>query len=123
MQSAAASIPSPLLSQAAAQLTLEEVTALAHSQQGHPLQLRDVAPSADLWALFSRWEGQFAVQGPGSDGTATVRFSNAAARSDAAAAFGGGLRGLFRVDTSAPLQGGLPTACAIQTACPALMHS
>ena len=106
MQSAAASIPSPLLSQSAAHLTLEDVNAISRTEQGFILHLREVAPSADLWSLFGRWDGQFTVQGPGPDGTAAIRFSSAGAHTEAVAAFGGGLRGLFRIQPALPASTG-----------------
>ncbi|KAK9811123.1 hypothetical protein WJX73_004439 [Symbiochloris irregularis] len=106
----AASVPSPLLSQAAAQLTLDEITALSNTTQGFPLHLHDVAPTADLWSLFSQWSGHFTMaptRGQTSD-SATLTFDSAEARSQAVARFGGGLRGLFRIGVVPPASAGAP---------------
>ena len=120
-----------LLSEAAAQLSDTDVAAMEAAAAGYPVHLTDVQPGLDVRSFFSRWgDDVTAVQqasgsdtgalsaGPPLDGsclarnkqslvlyllhTAVVQFSREAARQDALAQLGGGIRGKFRVVRARP---------------------
>lgn len=58
LQVLGASVPSRLLSEALAAVTLEELERAARSARGHALRLTDLAPGVSLPALLARWEGE-----------------------------------------------------------------
>ncbi len=92
-------VPKNLLSREVAGKSLQEIMQALSQQKGFPLYLTDVAPRTDIDQLFVRWRGDFQVEQPqGSPDCIVVTFNTAEQLREALTAFGGGLRGTFRVD-------------------------
>ena len=86
-----------LLSVEVAGKSLDEITQAMSQSRGHSLYLTDVAPRTDIEQLFGRWRGEFRMEQSRED-RAIVTFNTVEQLKEAMTAFGGGLRGAFRVD-------------------------
>lgn len=116
-------MPRNLLSKEAAGKSLEEITAALSQEKGHSMYLTDVSPRADIGLMFSRWEFQV-EQSPSSPDRMILRFTSADQFKEAMRAFGGGLRGAFRVDRQRSLGNGhrLPVRAFLYTGFYALLQ-
>ena len=81
-------------------MSVEQIVAALAAQETFAMRLTDVDSSADLPRMFARWSENCAIEGPDSQGRAVIRFGNQSGMQEAAAAFGGGVRGKFRIDRS-----------------------
>jgi len=102
-------LPSRLLSRVAPTVLDEEVAALLVAAQGHPIRFIDIAPTTDLHYYLRRWDGRYCTEWKGGS-EAIVRFDDAATKTEVLDAFGGGIRGLFKVDRAWHPQVAVPTS-------------
>ncbi|KAK2077112.1 hypothetical protein QBZ16_004746 [Prototheca wickerhamii] len=93
-------VPSRLLSKTAAALTEEQIEAMVAAESQNTIRFTDVAMSVDLHYYLRRWEGAYKLSWESAD-TAAVRFSNPQDQQAALDSFGGGVRGLFRLERPA----------------------
>ena len=104
-------VPRNLLSKEVAGKSPEEITQALSQERGHALYLKDVEPRADIDQLFVRWRGEFQVdESPSLPDRVVVTFNTADQLKEAMTAFGGGLRGTFRVDRQLTLGKGNSSA-------------
>jgi E3 ubiquitin-protein ligase ZNF598 len=95
----AAGLPSKLLSKMALTVSEQEISAMLEASAGFPIRFLEIAPTTDLQYYLRRWEPRFKVEWQGGS-QATVTFEKEEEMKDALDAFGGGIRGLFRIDRS-----------------------
>ena len=99
--------------------SLEEINAAAVEEQGWAMVLQDINPRADVEQLFQRWRGEFRLVRAGRTRSEMICFNTQAQLREALAAFGGGLRGQFRVDRRSTLG---ETDCPRLCMCSLLMY-
>jgi len=92
-------IPSKLLSKMALTVSEKEILEMLEAAAGFPIRFLDVAPTTNLQYYLRRWEPNFRVEWQGGS-QATVTFEKEEEMKEALDAFGGGIRGLFKIDRS-----------------------
>jgi len=109
--SASVALPSRLLSRVALAVTDEEIAELLHAAQGFTVKFFDIAPTTNLHYYLRRWEGKHSVEWTGGS-EAIVRFDEECDQKEMLEAFGGGIRGMFRIDRQWKLQTSISTSGA-----------
>ncbi|KAL4520222.1 hypothetical protein Ndes2437B_g04625 [Nannochloris sp. 'desiccata'] len=94
-----AGLPSKLLSKMALTISEEEISEMLKAGAGFPIRFLEISPTTDLQYYLRRWEPKFKVEWQGGS-QATVTFEKEEDMKEALDAFGGGIRGLFRIDRS-----------------------
>ena len=94
-----AALPSRLLSKVAVTVSETEIAELLHAAEGHSVRFIEIAPTADLRYYLRRWESRYQIEWQGGT-QATVTFEREDDQKEALDSFGGGIRGLFRLDRS-----------------------
>jgi hypothetical protein len=92
-----AGLPSKLLSKMALTVSQEEISAMLEAAAGFPIRFLEIAPTTDLQYYLRRWEPRFRVEWQGGS-QATVTFEKEEEMKEALDTFGGGIRGLFKID-------------------------
>lgn len=92
-----AALPSRLLSKVAVTVTDAEIAELLHAAEGHPVRFVEIAPTANLGYYLRRWEGRYEIEWQGGS-QAIATFEREEDQKEALDSFGGGIRGLFRID-------------------------
>lgn len=94
-----AMLPAQLLSRVAASVSDAQVEAMLQAALKFPVLFDQITPTLDIHYYLRRWEGQYEVEWKGGS-TVIVRFERESDRKEVLDAFGGGIRGLFRIDRS-----------------------
>lgn len=95
----AAMLPAQLLSRVAASVSDAQVQAMLQAALKFPILFDEIIPTVDIHYYLRRWEGQYEVEWKAGS-TAIVRFEQESDRNEVLDTFGGGIRGLFRIDRS-----------------------
>ncbi|KAL6777341.1 hypothetical protein ACKKBF_B21135 [Auxenochlorella protothecoides x Auxenochlorella symbiontica] len=109
LRTPSAALPLRPLSRVAPGVTPAELAAMEAAEADHPVRFTEVALSADLHYYLRRWEGAYRLDWEGAD-VAIAQFPAAADQKEVLDAFGGGIRGLFKIDRSWTRYGAAPAS-------------
>lgn len=93
-------IPQKLLSKVALIVSDEEIESLLKAANGYPVKFVDVAPSTDLYYYLRRWDNERWKLEWLNASEAVCTFAEERDKNDMLDSFGGGIRGIFRIDRS-----------------------